>query len=86
MRFCLLALLLLCPLSTAVAQESSTGEIIPLWENGAPGFENRKDEPEKAESYWVKISTTLPSQRSFQKRTRLRVRQLSSIQAADIAN
>ncbi|MDA0196710.1 MAG: alpha/beta hydrolase [Bacteroidetes bacterium] len=27
---------------------------IPLWENGAPGFENRKDEPELAEDYWVK--------------------------------
>ena len=28
--------------------------VIPLWEKGAPGFENRKDEPERAESYWVK--------------------------------
>ncbi len=28
--------------------------IIPLWPNGAPGFEDKRDIPEKAESYWVK--------------------------------
>lgn len=28
--------------------------VIPLWESGAPGFEHRRDDPEKAESYWVK--------------------------------
>jgi acetyl esterase/lipase len=28
--------------------------VIPLWPNGAPGFENRKDEPEQAKDYWVK--------------------------------
>ncbi len=27
---------------------------IPLWPNGAPGFENRKNEPEKAQDWWVK--------------------------------
>ena len=27
---------------------------IPLWPNGAPGFESRKDIPESAASYWVK--------------------------------
>ena len=27
---------------------------IPLWENGAPGFENRKNEPEQAKDWWVK--------------------------------
>lgn len=29
-------------------------EVIPLWEGGAPGFEDRRDEAEEAESYWVK--------------------------------
>lgn len=29
-------------------------QVIPLWPNGAPGFENRRDEPEKAQDYWVK--------------------------------
>jgi acetyl esterase/lipase len=28
--------------------------VIPLWPNGAPGFENRKGEPEQAKDYWVK--------------------------------
>jgi acetyl esterase/lipase len=28
--------------------------VIPLWPNGAPGFESRKDIPEQAASYWVK--------------------------------
>jgi len=28
--------------------------VIPLWKNGHPGFENRKNEPEEAKDYWVK--------------------------------
>lgn len=28
--------------------------VIPLWQNGAPGFENRKNEPEQAKDWWVK--------------------------------
>jgi acetyl esterase/lipase len=28
--------------------------VIPLWKNGAPGFENRKNDPEEAKDYWVK--------------------------------
>jgi hypothetical protein len=35
----------------AVAQDSL---VIPLWQGGAPGFENRKDEPEEAKDWWVK--------------------------------
>nr|WP_315244751.1 alpha/beta hydrolase [uncultured Flavobacterium sp.] len=31
-----------------------TGRQISLWENGAPGFENRKDEPEQAQDWWVR--------------------------------
>jgi acetyl esterase/lipase len=27
---------------------------IPLWPKGAPGYENRRDEPEEAKDYWVK--------------------------------
>lgn len=27
---------------------------IPLWPNGAPGFENRRNIPEEAKDYWVK--------------------------------
>lgn len=28
--------------------------VIPLWPNGTPGFENRRNEPEQAKDYWVK--------------------------------
>ncbi len=34
------------------AQTGST--VIPLWPNGAPGFENRRNEPEQAKDYWVR--------------------------------
>lgn len=30
------------------------GTPIYLWKNGAPGFENRKDEPEQAQDWWVR--------------------------------
>jgi len=43
------ALLMATPLLNAEQFET-----IHLWTNGAPGFENRKDEPEQAESYWVR--------------------------------
>ena len=46
-----LTLLLLVPL---FAHAQSKPEVIPLWPNGAPGFEARKDIPETAASYWVK--------------------------------
>jgi acetyl esterase/lipase len=28
--------------------------VVPLWPNGAPGFENRKNEPEQAKDWWVR--------------------------------
>jgi len=28
--------------------------VVYLWENGAPGFEDKKNEPEEAREYWVK--------------------------------
>jgi hypothetical protein len=40
---------------TAVSSaRSADPQVIHLWENGAPGFENRKDEPEQAKDWWVK--------------------------------
>jgi acetyl esterase/lipase len=38
--------------ATAAAQ--SAPQVIHLWENGAPGFESRKDIPEQAQDYWVR--------------------------------
>src|SRR5437868_3502258 len=29
-------------------------DVIPLWKNGAPGFENKRNEKEEAKDYWVK--------------------------------
>ncbi len=41
----------ICVASVSFGQEP---QILPLWEAGPPGFEDRKDDPEQAESYWVK--------------------------------
>src|SRR5882672_2943635 len=46
-----LLLFILLP-SLLNAQDSSS--TIYLWQNGAPGFENRKNEPEEAKDWWVK--------------------------------
>lgn len=68
-RIALLLVLAALPLANAFSQngaEIKSGQVIPLWKDGAPGFEDRKSEPEKAESYWVKnihnptITVTLP--------------------------
>lgn len=29
-------------------------QVIPLWDHGAPGFEDRRNEPEQARDYWVR--------------------------------
>jgi acetyl esterase/lipase len=47
----LLILLLFFP---AVLLAQTEPMVIPLWANGAPGFENRRNEPEQAKDYWVK--------------------------------
>src|SRR6267142_6709004 len=38
--------------STILAQDNP--QIIPLWTNGAPGFESRRNELETAKDWWVK--------------------------------
>src|SRR6266581_3163871 len=38
--------------ANTVAQDSPL--VVPLWENGAPGFESRKNEPEHAKDWWVR--------------------------------
>ena len=38
--------------AAAIAQQSP--QVIHLWPRGAPGFENRANEPELAKDYWVK--------------------------------
>ena len=46
--------LIFCLLLPAMVSAQSQPQVIPLWPNGAPGFENRRNEPEQAEDYWVK--------------------------------
>src|SRR5579863_15340 len=43
-------LFFLCLLPCLVSGQT----VIPLWPNGAPGFEKLKDIPEQAKDYWVK--------------------------------
>lgn len=54
-QLCLI-LLILTFSPTACAQSSATPEndIVHIWENGPPGFENKKDIPERAKDWWVR--------------------------------
>lgn len=49
-----IALVILVGLLPLAVLAADAPQQIPLWPDGAPGFESRKDEPERAESYWVK--------------------------------
>jgi acetyl esterase/lipase len=41
-------------LIVAAALGADEPQTVPLWPDGAPGFESRRDEPEEAKDYWVK--------------------------------
>ena len=41
-------------LLATVTQSADKPQTIPLWPNGAPGFESRRDEAEEAKDYWVR--------------------------------
>ena len=49
----MLSTTLACVLA-ATALGADGPQEIPLWPNGAPGFESRREEPEQAKDYWVK--------------------------------
>lgn len=49
-----IAVLVTMSISILHGQNSVEPKVIPLWESGAPGFEDRKDEPEKAKDWWVR--------------------------------
>jgi acetyl esterase/lipase len=51
-RFCLLFAMMTVFPGRSGAQPDSL--VIPLWKNGAPGFEDKKNEPEQAQDYWIK--------------------------------
>jgi len=45
---------LLALIVSALALHGAEPPVIPLWEKGAPGFEDRRAEPEQAKDYWVR--------------------------------
>lgn len=45
---------LLIFISQPFAVNAQEARVIPLWNNGAPGFENRKNEKEEAKDWWVR--------------------------------
>jgi acetyl esterase/lipase len=47
-------ILLVCVFLLGSVKAEEDRRVIHLWTNGAPGFEDRRDEPEQAASYWVK--------------------------------
>ncbi len=51
-NFIILILTIVFQEKVLLSQDSTL--VIPLWFNGAPGFEDRKDEPEQAKDWWVK--------------------------------
>jgi acetyl esterase/lipase len=53
-RFTSLLALLLSALLPSTGKAQDTAVQIPLWPNGAPGYESRRHEPEEAKDYWVK--------------------------------
>jgi len=48
------ALCMLVSLFSGVTSAQEGPRQVALWENGAPGFEDRRDEPELAKDWWVK--------------------------------
>ena len=53
-RFLLLALALAALAPASAQYKPRTSETVPLWPNGAPGSEARRNEPEQARDYWVR--------------------------------
>ncbi|MEO6316473.1 MAG: alpha/beta hydrolase [Chitinophagaceae bacterium] len=45
-------LMVSCFLQQVTAQDSAA--VIPLWSDGAPGFENKKNIPEQAKEWWIR--------------------------------
>ena len=41
-------------MSAAALSAQDSAMVIPLWKNGAPGFENKKNIPEEAKEWWVR--------------------------------
>jgi len=69
-RYCLSFLILSAAVGFFLARAEEP-QVISLWEKGAPGFEDRRNEPELAKDYWVRnihnpsITVFLPPKAKF---------------------
>ena len=54
MRQLLILLVAWSAAATIIAADGPAPTVIPLWTDGAPGFESRRNEPEVAKDYWVR--------------------------------
>jgi acetyl esterase/lipase len=50
----IIALAALTISSLTIPRFADAQQVIPLWKNGAPGFEARRDEPEQHQDWWYK--------------------------------
>ncbi len=46
--------LMVCFFGSHILFGQDSAKVIPLWKNGAPGFENKKNIPEEAKDWWVR--------------------------------
>jgi hypothetical protein len=53
-RISLRPLVLVALAATSLKLWAGGPQVMPLWEQGAPGFEERRNEPEQAGDYWVR--------------------------------
>jgi acetyl esterase/lipase len=54
MKFVRIFIFFLIVFNSSLLHAQTDSLVLPLWQNGAPGFENRKNEPEESKDYWVK--------------------------------
>jgi len=65
------AQLFLCSALLLPAFAQDQPRVIPLWPNGAPGFESRRNEPEIAKDYYIRNINNPSITASCRRRRRL---------------
>ena len=49
-----ISIICVCCLAVAPNLAADGPAVVPLWPDGAPGFEDRRDEPEQSQDWWVR--------------------------------
>jgi acetyl esterase/lipase len=52
--FAVLSIILFSQVIAMAQAPTAEPQVVSLWPNGAPGFENRRNEPEQAKDWWVR--------------------------------